>query len=67
MTNGMSFQVDMQSAEDPSTKCRCSAGGATDYPRSFQHFVSNDRTNFGTAVASWRPVPASTVTVEIPC
>ena len=64
MTNGMYFQVDMQS---PKTfdQVALTAGGANDYPRSYDVFVSNDPNSFGTAVASG-PGAGVSVTAKFP-
>jgi len=51
MTNGMSFVVDMKNTQS-FDEISMLAGGASDYPRSFQVFVSNDGVNFGNAITS---------------
>jgi len=51
MTSGMSFLVDMKAAKT-FDEVKLDAGGANDYPRGYQVFVSNDGASFGTAVAS---------------
>ncbi|HWZ87720.1 MAG TPA: malectin domain-containing carbohydrate-binding protein [Polyangiaceae bacterium] len=51
MTNGMYYQVDMKNAQS-FDEISLTAGGASDYPRGYQVFVSNDGVNFGSAIAS---------------
>jgi hypothetical protein len=51
MTSGMSFVVDMKAAK-AFDEVKLDAGGANDYPRGYQVFVSNDGASFGTAVAT---------------
>ena len=51
MTNGMYYQVDMKNAQS-FDEIPLTAGGASDHPRGYQVFVSNDGVNFGSAIAS---------------
>jgi hypothetical protein len=52
MANGMTFQVDMQSAQTFSKITMDSGGSASDYARGYQVFVSNDGTSFGPPIAT---------------
>jgi hypothetical protein len=52
MTNGMFYQLDMQSAHTFDQIIMNSAGSTNDYARGCQIFASNDPANFGTAIAS---------------
>jgi hypothetical protein len=52
MANGQWFQVDMLSAKSFSRVVMDSTGSTNDYARGYQVLVSNDGTNWGTAVAS---------------
>ena len=51
MTSGMSFTVDMKAAKT-FDELKLDAGGANDYPRGYQVFVSNDGASFGSAIAN---------------
>jgi hypothetical protein len=50
--NGQWFQVDMLTAQSFSRVVMDSTASANDYAHTYQIFVSNDGTNFGTAIAS---------------
>lgn len=50
--NGQWFQVDMLSAKNFNQITLDSAASTGDYPRGYQVFISNDGTNWGSAVAS---------------
>ncbi|MCD1261171.1 discoidin domain-containing protein [Paenibacillus athensensis] len=52
MTNGQYFVVDMKSAQSFNRVVMDSTNAANDYARGYQVFVSNDGTNWGSAVAS---------------
>jgi len=52
MTNGQYFVVDMQSAQSFNRVVMDSTNAANDYARGYQVFVSNDGTNWGSAVAT---------------
>jgi len=51
-TNGQWFQVDMTSAKTFSQIVMDSGTSTGDYPRGYQVFVSNDGTNWGSAIAT---------------
>ena len=53
--NGQYFQVDMQTAQTFRQLTLDAAGNNGDYPRGYQVFVSNDGSNWGTAVAAGSP------------
>nr|AYM53365.1 coagulation factor 5/8 type domain protein [Cystobacter ferrugineus]AYM53372.1 coagulation factor 5/8 type domain protein [Cystobacter velatus] len=52
MANGQSLTVDMQSAKTFNKIVMDSTGSNSDYARGYQVFVSNDGTNWGSAIAT---------------
>jgi F5/8 type C domain len=63
--NGQYFQVDMQTARTFRQLTLDAAGSNGDYPRGYQVFVSNDRSNWGTAVGAGNPA-TQLVTISFP-
>jgi hypothetical protein len=61
--NGQWFQVDMLTAQSFSRVVMDSTASANDYAHSYQVFVSNDGTNWGTAVATGTGT-AAVITVD---
>jgi hypothetical protein len=65
MTNGMFFQVDLHATLSFNQVVLDAAGSSSDFPRGYQLFVSNDGTNFGSAVVSGAGA-AALVTITFP-